>query len=549
MSNQNFKIKGQIIDLFNRTIFSGEIVVEDGHISQIIKLNNAPNQFILPGLIDSHVHIESSMLIPSRFAEMIVPRGTIAVVSDPHEIANVMGEEGIQFMIDDGKTVPLKFFFGAPSCVPATSFESSGAILNAEATEKLLDNPDIYFLSEMMNYPGVVSGDKDVMAKIDAARKRNMKIDGHAPGLSGEDLQKYISAGISTDHECFSLNEAKEKIALGMKIQIREGSAARNFEALAPLFQTNPESVMLCTDDSHPDEIEKSGHIDRLIKLGLKHEINIFDLLRSATVIPVQHYNLPVGLLRINDPADFIVIDSLENFNILESYINGELVYNNHQGIKFSIPEIKPINRFRNNIISSDDTIATLPKNKESVKVIEIHDGELVTSKLLWKPDICENRIINSDIPKDILKIVVVNRYENTPPAVGFVKNMGIKQGALASSVAHDSHNLIAIGVDDNSICEALNLLIRHQGGICAVDNNSSLLLELPVAGLMSAQNGKSVSKQYQLLNDKVHNMGSKLKAPFMALSFLSLLVIPHLKLGDKGLFDVDKFSFTSLFE
>ena len=548
MTNKTFTIKGQIIDLFNQTIFSGEIIVENGHISQINKIDNAPNHFILPGLVDSHVHIESSMLIPSRFAKMVVPRGTIAVVSDPHEIANVMGEEGIQFMIDDGKTVPLKFFFGAPSCVPATLFESSGAVLNAEATEKLLDNPDIYFLSEMMNYPCVVYDDKDVIAKIDAARKRNMRIDGHAPALSGEDLKKYVSSGISTDHECSSLNEAKAKIALGMKIQIREGSAARNFKALAPLFKTNPESVMLCTDDSHPDEIETSGHIDRLIKLGQKNGINIFDLLRSATIIPVQHYNLPVGLLRVNDPADFIVIDSLENFNVLESYINGELVYNN-QGIKFTVPEVNPVNNFRSNIISHEDIIVTLPENKKSVKVIEINDGELVTSKLLWKPNICENRIINPDISNDILKIVVVNRYKNVPPSVGFVRNMGIKQGALASSVAHDSHNLIAIGVDDKSICDALNLLIQHQGGICAIDNNSSLLLELPVAGLMSTQDGKNVSRKYQSLNDKIHKMGSKLKAPFMALSFLSLLVIPHLKLGDKGLFDVDKFSFTSLFE
>ena len=317
----------------------------------------------------------------------------------------------------------------------------------------------------------------------------------------------------------------------------------------APLFKTNPESVMLCTDDSHPDEIETSGHINRLIKLGQKNGINIFDLLRSATIIPVQHYNLPVGLLRVNDPADFIVIDSLENFNVMESYINGELVYNNHQGTKFDIPEVKSLNKFRSNIISHEEIIVALPENKESVKVIEINDGELVTSKLLWKPDICENRIIESDISNDILKIVVVNRYKNVPPSVGFVKNMGIKHGTLASSVAHDSHNLIAVGVDDKSICDALNLLIQHQGGICAVDNNSSLLLELPVAGLMSAQDGNGVSQKYQSLNDKVHKMGSKLKAPFMALSFLSLLVIPHLKLGDKGLFDVDKFSFTSLFE
>jgi adenine deaminase len=544
-----FSISGKIVDLFNNTICGGEVIIAKGKILQIIKREDVPNVFIMPGLIDAHVHVESSMLTPSRFARLVVPRGTIGVVSDPHEIANVLGEAGVLFMIEDGKKTPFKFFFGAPSCVPATSFEASGAVLDVKAIEKLLQNPDVYFLSEMMNFPGVIAGDVEVIGKIEAAKNLNMKIDGHAPGLIGEALIKYIGAGIETDHECATIEEALEKISLGMKIQIREGSAARNFKNLAPLFDLYPNSIMLCTDDSHPDEILNHGHIDKLIKLGLDYGIDVFKLLRAATINPVQHYNLPVGLLREGDTADFIVVDSLSNFEVQQSYINGECVYDHLSGIQFPLNEVIAINAFRTEKISLGELKVTLPNDKSKVKVIEVEDGELLTSAGSWSPKLDVGREVCSDSTADVLKLVVVNRYEAAIPSIGFVRNFGFKHGALASSVAHDSHNIIAVGVDDQSILMAINKLIDTKGGIAAVDGDKVSVLELPVAGLMSMEEGETVARQYQQMNDIAKHLGSPLKAPFMTLSFLSLLVIPSLKLGDKGLFDVNSFSFTSLFE
>lgn len=545
----SFSICGKVVDVFQREIFDGEIVVRDGKIISIAKANSAPDVYILPGLIDSHVHIESSMLMPSRFARLVIPHGTVAVVTDPHEIANVMGVEGVQFMIEDGKKVPLKFFFGAPSCVPATPFESSGAVLNADDVTSLLENPDIYFLSEMMNFPGVINEDPQVLGKIAAAKKMNMRIDGHAPGLKGDGLKKYIDAGVETDHECATFEEAKLKIDLGMKIQIREGSAARNFNNLAPLLNLFPDFVMLCTDDSHPDEILNNGHIDRLIKLGLDMGIDIFNLLRASTVNPVLHYNLPVGLLRVGDPADFIVIDSLDSFDVKKTFINGQCVYDCNEGLKFPITSVTAINNFRSELISLSQLKVIMPAGFSKVKVIEVKDGDLLTSEGRWIPDLDQNREVFSDPSVDVLKLVVVNRYTNAPAAVGFARNIGLKSGALASSVAHDSHNIVAVGVDDQSLLNAINTLIDKNGGIVVVNNTGATVLELPVAGLMSLEEGEIVAGQYQRLNKQATQQGSWLKAPFMALSFLSLLVIPDLKLSDRGLFDVNKFGFTSLFE
>lgn len=546
---KSYSVKGNIVDVFNRAIFKGEIFVEAGKIVGIHEANSVPDVFILPGLIDAHVHIESSMLTPSRFAKMVVPHGTIGVVSDPHEIANVLGEDGVQFMIEDGKSVPFKFFFGAPSCVPATPFEASGAELDSAAVEKLLKNPNVYFLSEMMNFPGVIHNDSGVVGKIEAAKAHSKKIDGHAPGLSGEALKRYVAAGIETDHECASLAEAQEKIGLGMKIQIREGSAARNFIALAPLLTLSPNSVMICTDDSHPDEILSHGHINRIIRLGLKMNYNIFDLLQASTINPVLHYNLPVGLLRVGDAADFIVVDNLERFNVQRTYINGLCVFDATQGVLFPLRPITAINKFRTEGISEEQLKVILPEHKSKVKTIVVEDGELLTGSDVYEPILPTNREVISDTNADVLKLVVVNRYKNTPPSVGFVKNLGLKQGALASSVAHDSHNIVAVGVDDHSLLKAINTLIKTSGGIVAVNNTSVDVLELPVAGIMSIDDGETVAKQYQNLNKIAHSLGSTLKAPFMTLSFLSLLVIPSLKLGDRGLFDVNSFSFTSLFE
>lgn len=548
-SMANFSVSGNIVDLFKRTVYKGEVVVADGRISEILKRNFAPDVFILPGLVDAHVHVESSMITPSRFARLIVPHGTIGVVSDPHEIANVLGEDGVRFMIEDGKKTPFKFFFGAPSCVPATSFEASGAVLNVKAIANLLNDPDIHFLSEMMNFPGVVSGDAEVMGKIGAAKKLNLKIDGHAPGLSGADLKKYVEAGIDTDHECASLEEALEKINLGMKIQIREGSAARNFKSLAPLFELHPDSIMLCTDDSHPDEILSNGHINRLIKMGLGLGIDVFTLLRAATINPVHHYNLPVGLLREGDPADFIVVDSLSNFSVKQTFINGGCVFDHQKGVLFPLSTVTAINKFRQEKITRHQLVVTMPENNSRVKIIEVEDGELLTSAGEWTPVLSENREVCSDISNDVLKLVVVNRYTNAPPSLAFVKNFGLREGALASSVAHDSHNIVAVGTDDQSLFNAINQLIETKGGIAVAHNNVVDVLKLPVAGLMSLDEGDIVAAQYLNINNTAKQLGSSLTAPFMTLSFLSLLVIPSLKLGDRGLFDVSKFSFTSLFE
>ncbi|GAO31290.1 adenine deaminase [Geofilum rubicundum] len=547
---KSYSIKGQIVDLHNKAIFGGEVYIEGEIIVRIEPKEVPDKRYILPGLVDAHVHIESSMVTPSRFAEMVVPRGTVAVVTDPHEIANVMGEAGVDYMIQDGARVPFKFFFGAPSCVPATPFESSGAIMDHKTVERLLERKDIWFLSEMMNFPGVISAVEDVVNKCAAARKLNKPIDGHAPGLKGDGLKKYAAQGIVTDHECAFLEEAEEKLALGMKIQIREGSAARNFSTLFPLFKKHPNQLMLCTDDSHPDEILQQGHIDRLVKMGI-HEfgVDLFDLLRAATVVPVEHYQLPVGLLREGDAADFIVVDNFEDFNIQATYINGEQVYDQEQGLLFEVGDSEIVNAFRNEPIQVEDLKVFMPLQNSAVRVIEAQDGELLTESLLWEPALKPHREIGSQPDMDIIKLVVVNRYSNQAPMVGFVKNMGLRKGAIGGTVAHDSHNIIVAGVDDVSIAQLINALVDHKGGIAVCDASGVSILPLPVAGLMSIRRGEDVALEYLKLSDKAKELGSELKAPFMTLSFLSLLVIPSLKLGDKGLFDVNRFEFVSLFE
>lgn len=546
----SFSVRGQIVNLHNRRIFQGEVFIENRIIVQIQKKTVQEKQFVLPGLVDAHVHIESSMLTPSRFAEMVVPRGTVAVVTDPHEIANVLGETGVDFMIKDGSRVPFKFFFGAPSCVPATPFETSGAIMDHSVIAHLLARKDIWFLSEMMNFPGVIQGSKDVLEKCKAAREVGKPIDGHAPGLRGAGLQKYAAQGIGTDHECAFLEEAEEKIAMGMKIQIREGSAARNFSALRPLFDKHASQLMLCTDDSHPDEIFKIGHIDRLVKAGLNdYGIDLFDLLRAATVIPAQHYQLPIGLLRAGDAADFIVVDNLKDFNIQTTYIDGQKVFDISEGVLFGVSTSKPVNAFRDQPIRMEDLKLVMPQGKSAVRVIEAQDGELLTDAFLWEPLLTDSSEIHSQVEMDIIKLVVVNRYTNEPPVVGFVKNMGLRKGAMGGTVAHDSHNIIVAGVDDASITHLVNTLIDHKGGIAVGEDSGISILPLPVAGLMSDRRGEDVALEYLHLSNKAKSLGSSLKAPFMTLSFLSLLVIPSLKLGDKGLFDVNRFEFVSLFE
>ena len=546
----SFSISGNLADVHLQKIYAATITVENGIITAIEKISDEADpssKFILPGFIDSHVHIESSMLVPSEFARMAVVHGTVATISDPHEIANVCGMEGVEFMIENGKTVPFKFNFGAPSCVPATVFETAGATLDVKDVTSLLKRKEIKYLSEMMNFPGVLFQDKDVMQKIAAAHKQNKPVDGHAPGLRGEQAKQYIAAGISTDHECFTYEEALEKLQYGMKIIIREGSAAKNFEALIELLNDWPEVMMFCSDDKHPDSLVL-GHINQLCARAVEKGIDIFKVLKAACVNPVMHYKLDVGLLRKGDAADFIVVKDLKKFEVVKTYINGALVAEEGRSL-FKTSRSEIINNFSCSKKSAADF--ALPWNgKNENPVIEALDGQLITNKLSVKPKVVDNYIV-SDVANDILKIVVVNRYQSAPVASSMIKNFGIRKGAIASSVAHDSHNIVAVGVDDESICRAVNLVIEHKGGIscvCPAASNGSwteMALPLPVAGLMSNEDGYMIAAQYEQLDRMAKvELGATLASPYMTLSFMALLVIPHLKLSDKGLFDGDRFEF-----
>jgi adenine deaminase len=540
------RIKGNIVDIFSKKTWFGEVAIEDGRIISIqpLKQEVNPAPYILPGFIDSHVHIESSMLVPSEFAKMAVVHGTVGTISDPHEIANVCGMKGVEFMIENGKTVPFKFHFGAPSCVPATTFETAGATLTAEEVDILLQKDEINYLSEMMNFPGVLHKDEEVMKKIASAQKYNKPVDGHAPGLRGEDARKYINAGISTDHECFTKEEALDKLKYGMKILIREGSAAKNFEALIDLLNDYPDMMMFCSDDKHPDSLAEN-HINELCRRAVAKGVDVFKVLQAACINPVEHYKMNVGQLKQGDAADFIIVEDLKNFKVLQTYINGELVAENGK-TNINPERSHVINHFECDEKEIEDfrfEIRELRWNTEDVPVIEALDGQLITNKLSFTPKVVNDEL-QSDITNDILKMVVVNRYTNATVAKAFVKGFGFKKGAIASSVAHDSHNIIAVGVDNQSICEAVNLIIQSKGGVSCVSEDDERILPLHVAGLMSNEDGYIVADLYTAIDKDAKELGSKLSAPFMTLSFMALLVIPHLKLSDKGLFDGDTFSF-----
>ena len=536
------QIQGQIVDIQNRNIYSGEITIENGKIIAVLPKEHNNKNYILPGFVDAHIHIESSMLVPSEFAKLAVLHGTVGTISDPHEIANVLGAAGVHYMIENGKQVPLKFHFGAPSCVPATFFETAGAVIDSEQIKELMANPDIYYLSEMMNYPGVLFDDEEVLKKIAWAKQYNKPVDGHAPGLRGAPIEKYIAAGISTDHECFTYDEAAEKLSLGMKVLIREGSAAKNFEALIDLLPDNFENMMFCSDDKHPDDLIV-GHINLLCARAVAKGFDIFKILQMACINPVKHYNMNIGLLQKNDAADFIVVEDLTNFKVLQTYIDGELVAENGQSFvkHFGFEKPNNFNTSKKEVVEFD-----IASSASKIRVIEALEGQLITNEIHHKPKIIDGKIV-SDTDNDILKMAVVNRYENAPPAIAFIKNFGLKTGAIASSVAHDCHNIVVVGTSDKEICKAVNILIENKGGICAVNGAESKSLALPVAGIMSDKDGWETGKLYQEIDAMSKELGSKLKAPFMTLSFMALLVIPDLKLSDKGLFSGNSFSFVDL--
>jgi len=558
-----FTLTGNLVDPHQKKIYPAAVTITGGKIVSIQEADEASITtpgYILPGFIDSHVHVESSMLVPAEFARLAVVHGTVSTISDPHEIANVCGMEGVEFMIANGNTVPFKFNFGAPSCVPATVFETAGAALHAKDVEQLLQRNEIKYLSEMMNFPGVLHRDEEVMQKIAAAKRLGKPVDGHAPGLRGEEAGKYIAAGISTDHECFTAEEALDKLQQGMKILIREGSAAKNFEALIGLLDEHADNIMFCSDDKHPDSLVL-GHINQLCARAVAKGIDIFKIIQAACINPVLHYKLDVGILREGDPADLIIVKDLVGFEVTATYIDGQLVARDGASL-ITIPpadkEQKPVNNFwcgqkktADFAMPSTGTDVTGISHHDplAIPVIEALDGQLITNKLMLKGHI-ENGFFTSDTSTDILKIVVVNRYKETAIAKAFIKNIGLKRGAIASSVAHDSHNIVAVGVDDESICRAVNMVIDQKGGISLyapatdTDDVLGMVVPLPVAGLMSMNDGYRVAEQYSAIDKAAKELGSTLGSPFMTLSFMALLVIPHLKLSDLGLFDGDSFSF-----
>lgn len=546
-SAASFSVVGNVVDIVERSVQAAEVVVEAGRIAAIKPVTAKPATYLLPGFIDAHVHVESSMLVPSEFARAAVVHGTVSTVSDPHEIGNVLGVAGVKYMLENAAQVPFKFNFGAPSCVPATTFETAGATISVAEVEQLLDDPRIRYLSEMMNFPGILYGDPDCLAKVRAAHERGKRVDGHAPGLRGAEAAKYIAAGITTDHECFTKEEALDKLAVGCKISIREGSAARNFDALYTLLGEFPGEVMLCSDDKHPDQL-LLGHINELVRRAVERGIDVYDALLAACIVPINHYGLDVGRLRVGDPADFIEVDSLTEFNVLRTWIDGRLVAEGGQTKIPAVP-VAVANKFEPSRLSEPEIAVSVPADDvEKLQVIEALDGQLITNRLEFPVQIL-HEAVHYNLDLDVLKLVVVNRYYKAPPAVAYIKNFGLKRGAMASSVAHDSHNVIAVGVADEDIVAAVNLVMEAGGGLSAVclAENVRDVLPLPVAGLMATGSCEEVGRAYGKLDQQVKAWGSPLRAPYMTLSFMALLVIPALKLSDRGLFDGGKFEFTPL--
>lgn len=541
------EVEGNIVDIIKKEIFPGKIEYNENGIFKISRTDDCKyDNFILPGFIDSHIHIESTMMSPNEFARIAVKKGSVAVVADPHEIANVCGSEGVEYMYNNSKDVPFKFYYGVPSCVPATPFEKCGGILSAVEIENLFNTGHYHFLGEFMNVPGVVNGDKLCLDKIKVAQKFHLPLDGHAPNISSDELDKYVDAGISTDHEFFTIDESIMKIKKGMMIQIREGSASRDFDNLFPLIDMYPDSVMFCTDDSHPDDLLHLGHIDKIVKRAIDRGADLFNVLRAASYNTIKHYNLNVGLLREGDPADFIVVDNLKDFNIIDNVINSISVVDNRT-VNIPYKNIELINNFNTRQISIEELLVPMQVGKK-LRVMDVKDGSLVSNSLLINPKVENNNVV-SDTDNDILKIVLHNRYTNIPLQIAFIKGFGLKKGAFASSIGHDSHNILAVGTNDVDIQKAINSVVEAKGGMSVINESDKALLELPIAGLMSNKDIYTIDNAYKELLNKVENLGCSIKSPFMTLAFMSLIVIPNLKLGAEGLFDYSSFTFVDLFE
>ena len=557
------KYKGHIVDVTTRSIFDGEVTVEDGVIDSVVPCSGvgADAPYFLPGFIDSHVHIESSMMVPAEFARVAVEQGTIGVVADPHEIGNVLGKEGVEFMINSGRHIRFNFCFGAPSCVPScgTDIETSGATLDANDIEELMSRGDIGYLAEMMNFPGVLSGDKEVMAKIAAAKRHGKPIDGHAPGLLGEERRLYAAAGISTEHECATLDEARACAEAGMIVQIREGSAAKNYDALIPLLKEYPDQVMFCTDDCHPDDLIR-GHINRIVARALKDGYDLWDILQAVCVTPQRHYHLSWGLLRDGDAANFIAVSNLSpNFRVLLTVVKGKEVYNCNSFLSTIRSQMKSVNNqmaildnYPNRFLAKPITAAdiSLPITSGGrVRIIHAYDGSLLTKG--EEVMVTGNPLVDSRYAwGEVQKIVVYNRYKiNARPVTGLIRGFGIKEGAMAASIAHDCHNIVAIGSKDEYIVKAINRVVEMKGGLVAMAGDEMTDVALPIAGLISPLGGHEIAYRSSLLRDTIRKSGCTLHAPFITMAFMCLPVIPELKLTDRGLFDFHSWSFVNTFE
>lgn len=545
MQTGSGSLEANVVEVLEKRIFWGSVSWVDGIVTRVTAMGpeKKSRPYLIPGFIDSHLHIESSMLPPAEFGRQAVRHGVVAAMADPHEIANVLGVVGVRFMLRNAAASPFKTFFGIPSCVPATPFETAGAALDLAGMEILSREAGVTHVAEMMNFPGVLAGLPEVMEKIELGRRLGLPVDGHAPGLRGPEAAAYAAAGISTDHECVALAEARDKIEAGMHILVREGSAARNFEALHSLISTDTERVMLCCDDKHPDDL-MTGYMDRLAARAVAAGHHPLDVLRCACVNPVLHYRLPVGLLREGDSMDAVLVADLNAFRPLKVWLSGRPAAEEGETLLARIPAA-PLNTFRAGPICAEQL--RFPARNGLLRVIEAIDGEILTREIRVQPRI-EDGLAIPDPERDILLLCVVNRYQEASPALAFIRGFGLRQGAIASSVAHDSHNVVAVGTDGASLCRAVNTVTQARGGISVAGPAGVDLLPLPIAGLMSDADGSEVGRRYAELDRQARELGSPLRAPFMTLSFMALLVIPELKLSDRGLFDSRTFGFCEPF-